>query len=408
MAGAINFGLIDPNGANALAMGFQRSQDQRNALQDRTAQMQQHQMANKLADLQYQNALQAQSDSSAEREAYKAGGDVMQGLTSRGLGKQAMAYGKSQSEQQTAKMAQAKGVYDLTKAATGAVMAAPTLANATAALTRLGQLTGTDVSGELAQLQSFGDDPVKIKAWAAGHSVDADKLLPKFEKIDNGGSVVMGSVDPLTGQFLQGGAIKKVQDPNNVATVNATLRGQNLTDNRAREMAAITREGNQTQIVVDPIRGPILVNKQTGIAKNAVDASGKPMQGEVPAKKEQGAKNTLSLLDEADKLINAATGSYIGAGVDQAARTFGGATPGDKASSQLKVLEGSLMLNQPRMEGPQSDKDVMVYKQMAGQIGDSTVPTSIKKAALKTIRALNEKYANVPSTAVDTGNPLLK
>jgi hypothetical protein len=192
---------------------------------------------------------------------------------------------------------------------------------------------------------------------------------------------------------------------NQVAGPEAMLRdkregiGQSMTDARARELAAITREGNQTQIVVDPIRGPILVNKQTGIAKNAVDASGKPMQGEVPAKKEQSAKNTLSLLDEADKIIGTATGSYIGAGVDQIGRAFGGATPGDKASSRLKVLEGSLMLNQPRMEGPQSDKDVMIYKQMAGQIGDSTVPTSIKKAALETIRALNEKYAGVPSTS---------
>jgi len=31
---------------------------------------------------------------------------------------------------------------------------------------------------------------------------------------------------------------------------------------------------------------------------------------------------------------------------------------------------------------------------MAGQIGDSTIPISTRKAAIKTIRTLNEKYAS--------------
>jgi hypothetical protein len=109
----------------------------------------------------------------------------------------------------------------------------------------------------------------------------------------------------------------------------------------------------------------------------------------------------MTVLDEADNLIGKATGSYLGAGVDQAARVFGGATGGDKAIAQLKVLEGNLMMNQPRMEGPQSDKDVLLYRQNAGQIGDPTVPNSIKKAALKEIRKITEKYAGVAPAADD-------
>ena len=50
------------------------------------------------------------------------------------------------------------------------------------------------------------------------------------------------------------------------------------------------------------------------------------------------------------------------------------------------------MMSQPRMEGPQSDKDVALYRQMAGQIGDSTIPIETRRAALNGIRQLHEKY----------------
>ena len=47
------------------------------------------------------------------------------------------------------------------------------------------------------------------------------------------------------------------------------------------------------------------------------------------------------------------------------------------------------MMNQPTT-GPQSDKDTMLYRQMAGAIGDPTVPASVKKAALATVREIHQ------------------
>jgi hypothetical protein len=44
------------------------------------------------------------------------------------------------------------------------------------------------------------------------------------------------------------------------------------------------------------------------------------------------------------------------------------------------------------MEGPQSDKDVALYREMAGRIGDPTVPAAEKRAAVATIRSLQQKY----------------
>lgn len=175
------------------------------------------------------------------------------------------------------------------------------------------------------------------------------------------------------------------------------MRGQNMTDARGRELNAITREGQQTQIIDDPVRGPILVNKGTGLARPAVGLDGQPVTPSAMVKRTQAAQNLMPILEEADKLIDKSTGSYVGAGLDILGRTVGTALPGDRASSRLKVLEGNLMLNQPRMEGPQSDRDVQIYRQMAGQIGDPMVPNKIKKDALQTIRDLNSKYAEKPS-----------
>jgi hypothetical protein len=47
----------------------------------------------------------------------------------------------------------------------------------------------------------------------------------------------------------------------------------------------------------------------------------------------------------------------------------------------------------PKMSGPQSDKDVALYKAMAGNLNDPTLPTEAKLAAMKTLRSLNEKQA---------------
>ena len=111
----------------------------------------------------------------------------------------------------------------------------------------------------------------------------------------------------------------------------------------------------------------------------------------------QDANDVLSLLDMAGPIIKDATGSIIGTGVDAAARAVGQSTPGGEAAAQLKALEGALIAKMPKMSGPQSDKDVLLYKQMAGQIGDSTIPAGQKKAAIETIRMINERNGGKPA-----------
>jgi hypothetical protein len=104
----------------------------------------------------------------------------------------------------------------------------------------------------------------------------------------------------------------------------------------------------------------------------ASTAAAKPAQKEAEAQTQRvkDANDALGLLDQAEKLVPSSTGSYIGAGLDTAAAAFGKST-----------------------EGAQSDKDVAMYRQMAGTIGDPTIPRDTKLAAIQTIREIQNKYA---------------
>jgi hypothetical protein len=136
------------------------------------------------------------------------------------------------------------------------------------------------------------------------------------------------------------------------------------------------------------------------VAAREVTLNGQPLKGKGATNSKVGdATDVLALLDQADPLIDKATSSYVGKARDEAARVVGASTGGAQAAAQLKALEGALIAKMPKMSGPQSDKDVLLYKQMAGQIGDATIPADTKRAAMKTIRQINERNAGVKSGA---------
>ena len=151
--------------------------------------------------------------------------------------------------------------------------------------------------------------------------------------------------------------------------------------------------GGSDKWVNDLTRG-IQINSATGDSRPIMQ-DGKPLGTAKDSKLVDGSQRALSVLDMADEIIDKRnpTGSYVGRGIDIAQGAFGGTNQGAESVAQLQALEGALMMAQPRMEGPQSDRDVALYKQMAGKIGDPTVPNGIKKAAIKTIRELHKRYA---------------
>ncbi|MEN9886718.1 MAG: hypothetical protein RL758_1296 [Pseudomonadota bacterium] len=115
--------------------------------------------------------------------------------------------------------------------------------------------------------------------------------------------------------------------------------------------------------------------------------------------RQRDANDALSVIAEAQGLLKQSTGSLLGTGIDKAAGAIGISTDGAKAGARLKALEGMLVSKMPKMSGPQSDKDVLLYKQMAGMIGDTTQPIETRMAALETVKKLQQQYAGAPSSA---------
>lgn len=173
----------------------------------------------------------------------------------------------------------------------------------------------------------------------------------------------------------------------NAENQRSSLRERGLA---AQAMAAQRGEMDRTLITE---RGN---NTRTGIAALGVAEAARIKATQ--DKNKEGAQQTkdtqdiFSIINEARPLMERATGSLLGTGVDKTISAFGGTTDGAAATAQLKALQGAIISKMPKMSGPQSDKDVQLYREMAGQIGDSTIPTAQRSAAMNTIEQLNMKY----------------
>lgn len=312
----------------------------------------------------------------------------------------ATTYRKSIDERQDGRIKREGEIVKLYGELSRAVLANPTEQSAIAAIERIEQATGRKMDAERGQIYSLRGDPEGIRRMAAGAALEADKLLGKFQEMDVGGARVGGLVDPLTGQFNETFRQEKTLTPEAILTDErtraegaagraVTIRGQNMTDSRAREKNKIDSDAAGKVEWKQGVDGEWVALPKEVRGAGPVT----PITTTVPGKRESQAKNALGIIKEAKTLIDKGTSSYIGAGVDQVARAFGKSTEGADAAAQLKALEGALMMAQPRMEGPQSDKDVALYRQMAAQLGDPTIPASQKRLALEVVERLHKRYA---------------
>ena len=109
------------------------------------------------------------------------------------------------------------------------------------------------------------------------------------------------------------------------------------------------------------------------------------------------------LTNKAPAQVTAPTQSGLGSIADTAAGWFGMAPPGSEEADKLRVLGGVLTSKMPRMEGPQSEYDVKLYQEMAGRVGDSSVPVSRRVKALEQVQSLWKKYDKSGEGQVDAG-----
>lgn len=162
-------------------------------------------------------------------------------------------------------------------------------------------------------------------------------------------------------------------------------------------------QGESKWEVMQTPNGAIRVDRSTGRVE-PIMVNGQPVGKEV-GQAQKDADAVMDISQEAAGILPKAHGSYIGTGFGALANVFGLSSDQNKADAQLKVLAGALISKMPKMSGPQSDKDVQLYRDMAGQIGDSTISIDTRLAALETVRKLNAQYANPSKVSQGQGKP---
>lgn len=105
------------------------------------------------------------------------------------------------------------------------------------------------------------------------------------------------------------------------------------------------------------------------------------------------AHEIYKVAGEIKSLLPQAHGSGFGAGMGYLANMFDIESPQNVVDEQLKVLSSRILMQVPRFQGPQSDKDVATYKEAAGSLADPTKSIASRQAALQTIINMNKQYA---------------
>lgn len=205
----------------------------------------------------------------------------------------------------------------------------------------------------------------------------------------NGAQAFAQQVEGASLPLVQRAQQQALQTKEQGDTVRAQLQEQGLAS-RARVQDARQADANsiararlgleQQKIGIDAAKANIAANKDT-------------------IQQVKDTQDIFSILDQAQPLLQQATNSTAGNAIDKLGQLLGVSTKGAEAGAQLKALQGALVAKMPKMSGPQSDKDVLLYREMAGQIGDPTIPREQRLAAMQTIRQLNEKYLPAPADA---------
>lgn len=249
-----------------------------------------------------------------------------------------------------------------------------------------------------ALLAQYPEQAALIKQLAEAKDLGRPEVARTIEAVDGNGRPVTRQFDkfgnPVGGDLQQWKQPMSVSQGDRTTFVNpATMQPMgslpiNMSaserDSSARGWAGLTlQEKNQN---APQFHNGEWVSKPTSMAPNSAMM---PQGGQAV----RDSNDALSLISQAKAILPNATGSGIGSWVDAGARFVGGTTDGAEAAAQLKAVSGALVAKMPKMSGPQSDKDVALYKEAAGAVGDETKTVKERMAALQVVEAIQKRYA---------------
>lgn len=181
-------------------------------------------------------------------------------------------------------------------------------------------------------------------------------------------------------------------------------------DQRAFDLAEAKRKADVQAKIAEENRATARKLEEENRAKTAKQAEEqraiKLKSEEIDLKKAKNLENLPTLIKRAKSVLTGEsvdeTGAVtkaplptqsLGGSIIDTLGGFVGKTPqGAAQADRLKVIGGALVLAMPRMEGPQSDADTKLYREMAGKVGDETVSIQRRLAALDEVEKIYSKY----------------
>ena len=198
--------------------------------------------------------------------------------------------------------------------------------------------------------------------------------------------------------------------PPAVAPKAASVPALSPQDQRAFDLAEAKRKADVQAKIAEENRATARKLEEENRAKTAKQAEEqraiKLKSEEIDLKKAKNLENLPTLIkraksvltgesvDEAGAMTKAPLPTQsLGGSIIDTLGGFVGKTPqGAAQADRLKVIGGALVLAMPRMEGPQSDADTKLYREMAGKVGDETVSIQRRLAALDEVEKIYSKY----------------
>lgn len=213
----------------------------------------------------------------------------------------------------------------------------------------------------------------------------ADNVLDNQTSADN---------NIRTNQTSENNNIRTTDTSRYGTDVSANIAQQKMTLDQAKleyeQKKGVVQQFGDSMYMVYPDGRAVPISNPAGqaVTKTTVSPAIKQAQQEDVIR----TQRVDAVLPEIKTLLESTKGGYINTGLDMLGGAVGYSTGTAKSTAQLKALSGQLVALMPKMSGPQSDKDVAMYKEMAGNLADPTTPVATRLASLETIQTLNDKY----------------
>ena len=231
----------------------------------------------------------------------------------------------------------------------------------------------------------------------------ADNALDNQTSIQNNTLTNQTSADNniRTNQTSENNSVRTAETSRYSTDVTANTAQQKLSIDQAKieleQKKGVVQQFGDSMYMVYPNGSAVPISSAAGpVTKNNTAPAIKQAQQEDIIR----TQRVDAVLPEIKKLLEGTKGGYINAGLDMLGGAAGYSTDTAKTTAQLKALSGQLVALMPKMSGPQSDKDVQMYREMAGNLADPTTPVATRLASLQTIQTLNDKYKSLNSGAI--------